>query len=426
MTKFRTGSQTLILSGIVLAGSQVVVGKFSKAAAEQTPQANHGATTKTTSLSKSASVTESPSPMIAAAEYEIVPQNGVIFVRTAGSLERKLVTKTLRIPANTTLEVSHGASAKVSTSWGGSHVFNSEGAFLLPGQQRLDDVFGRMSVDGKIDAALLPPDDKNTPARRLIAFFSGELSDSRSSADNRIKSLLHPITVDSPAETHLIETLYLPVNVSLKWQVKEGQTEPHRVYIWTKEQMQYTPYTVASGGNAAVQLNKYGTYFWQVEDGSGKFSSAPRTIFVKSPGASLYPGGEANQPIRLLRPQQQTTLFACLANGNADLSLWFLHDNPKLVRYDVFPKTIPGASILSVANATDPTLRAAVVQFSKPGSYEFQIRGYEDPNPTSQAHHSAESPSWNIRVEDRCGKKRIIETFASYQTLPSTGSMVLF
>ncbi len=373
----------------------------------------------------SAKETSVPTP---AAEYELTVKSGLAFVRKAGSLERQIIHDTVRVPANSTLEIDSGASVAVSSSWGGSKVFDVEGSFLLPGRQRLDDVFGRMSVEGKLDTAVSPPEDKQTPARRLMAFFMGEFmeADSRASTENRMKSLLHPITIDSPGETHLIESPFLPVNVTLKWQLKEGQMEPHRVFVWTQQQMQYTPFTIAAGGSATVQLDKYGVYFWQVEDASGTFASAPRTIFVKSPNASLFAGTDAFAPIRILRPQQQTTVFSCLGEKNPEVSFWFFHDNPRLIRYEVFPKQLPGATIQNVVEGIDPSQRAAVLSFSKAGSYEFQIRGFEDPNPKSQAHHSAESSSWNIRVEDRCGDKRFLETFTGKEKFPDTGSVILF
>lgn len=234
-------------------------------------------------------------------QYKVEVKSGTLEVRDFGSAYFRKVENHIDAESGATLRLSRQfpwSTPKIEIKQSGfpmeTFVFVGEQIFRLPSSLEHSDQYVRETVK---DASLLPSlnssDRQVTNSQRLMTLvegiFSKQSQNSEKSISNRdaLKKFT-PILPLYPGTVEIIETNTLPLSLDVAWEVKQGQVEPHGVYLWDQSMPAYSPYIRSAHGEATIQISKHGTYYWQIQDASGAFVSAPRTLLVKPVTTQSY------------------------------------------------------------------------------------------------------------------------------------------
>jgi hypothetical protein len=237
--------------------------------------------------------------------WVIEPWPQHIQVTFPGSALSQRLKSPLALPTQALIEIlsseedlilKHTSGA--TTHLSGPMVFHLTDDYL----KRTSDKF-RTSLDQVGSNLIRETQDKNEDYLNIVSYFVprvpfAEPMPKRIAGPNEKDTF--PIRPLYPPPVHFIETNSLPVQVDIEWFNASGQVNPHSVYLWQEAYFVHAPVSVVNGRKAVISLNKYGRYYWQIEDASKTYLSAPRTIIVKQIG-----DGEAEAENRTKEPSEE-------------------------------------------------------------------------------------------------------------------------
>lgn len=277
-----------------------------------------------------------------------------------------------------------------------------------------------------------------TQFERLISYISPEDVKKlpRDAEEVKEKWTKNPIPLVYPGPVHLIQTEFFPVTATLEWSVQGLQEEPHKVFVWSEEQMSFSPYIVASGGKATIQFSSYGKYYWQIEDGSGKFVSVPRTILVRPKEKDVAKTEETEQeskevqklkikPVKMLSPISNTLFYACFSKNNkVTLPISIVHEHLEVSEYKVQVNDTEraGTQLFTKPNFDHVSYQLPV---SGPTSFQIRVMGYGKDSTKKDATEPtllAMSELIPVRVEKLCGIKSNPAVLAKLFDFQKTGT----
>ena len=255
----------------------------------------------------------------------------------------------------------------------------------------------------------------------LLGFFVPRIPQELSELPKEPKAR-NVIKIIFPGQVHGLDTPVLPAVVRFEWELGKGQKEPHALYIWPEGASSGSPLMVVKGGQASVPIPKFGRYFWQVEDATGRYLSAPRTIVVRPLAAPLEKTASQTAPelgkgsFRLLFPDQNTNVVGCL-NGQKPLvfPLKIPVTQEKIFSYRVEVSPRNGWEADEVFVPLGSRVALGQIRFWQPGSY--RIRAVAKHNQEEKSHAGARLEDVSdyslVQVSKICEDDGVAETVAA-------------
>lgn len=347
--------------------------------------------------------------------YELQNVAGSVEVKFPGSPTFVKISKLTKIPEQTIIRLSRShffsTPKAIIKQEGIREIFEVSGERVLRVSSSLAKM-REMLRESVVKAEILPDlegaSHKVTDSSRVLTLVEGAFRSKKTKPkaviDKSDVLLRTPILPIFPGTVEVVETDSFPVQIDVGWNVSGGQVEPHKLFVWTEDQLSYSPYSINYGGFSNIQLTRYGKYFWQIQDSSGRFVSLPRTILVRSRlELSSFDAALPSSILRVKNILPNSIVGTCLSENSGKWFEALVDHQDGLDSYEV--ETKPASSLKkSTPVVVSKSRKSKVIGLplvpKRSGAFAFRILGKR------QGETVAVSEFLPIKFVSVCGEKQ--------------------
>jgi hypothetical protein len=325
-------------------------------------------------------------------DWTLTPWPDEIRITYPGTGISSLVKEPAKIPPYAMIEIlSEEKNLKLKHSSGSTTELSGPGIYhLTEAYLNKKPLHSRTSMDETASNIINEDSKEKDSFERLISFFVPRVPFANN-IPNRVtgpnEKTTFPIRPLYPPPVHFIETNTLPVQIGIEWLNEQGQVNPHSVYLWQESRFVHAPAAVVHGQKAFISLNRFGRYYWQIEDASTNFVSSPRTIIVRRIGADENTETKTastdqmkQQPIGMAldSPTHRTHFFGCNISKSKPVSVPVaIHLKPSSFR-QLSVTLAPNGSHEPVQVEIQPNQRKIETKLNISSQGSFEIRSKLD------------------------------------------------